>query len=76
VTLGLRLSHKMLGQLVGCQRASVTTALHHIEASELIARRANRTWLLRGSPPDELARLRWDVRERQEPSSAQALSRG
>jgi CRP/FNR family transcriptional regulator, cyclic AMP receptor protein len=62
VSLGLRLSHKVLGQLVGCQRASVTTALHHIEEGGLVARRADRTWLLRGSPPDELARLHWHAR--------------
>jgi CRP/FNR family transcriptional regulator, cyclic AMP receptor protein len=62
VALRLRLSHKVLGQLVGCQRASVTTALHHIEESGLIARRADRTWLLRGSPPDELAQMHWQAR--------------
>jgi CRP/FNR family cyclic AMP-dependent transcriptional regulator len=61
VALRLRLSHKVLGQLVGCQRASVTTALHHIEESGHIARRADRTWLLRGSPPDELAQMHWQA---------------
>jgi CRP/FNR family transcriptional regulator, cyclic AMP receptor protein len=76
VTVGLRLSHKMLGQLVGCQRASVTTALHHIEESGLIARRANRTWLLRGAPPDELVQLRWDGRDLAEPAPARALFHG
>ena len=59
VALTLRLSHRMLGQLVGCRRSSVTTALHRIEQSGLVARRADGTWLLRGSPPDELAHLRW-----------------
>lgn len=59
VRVQLRLSHQMLGQLVGCQRASVTTALHHVEASGLLERRADRTWLLTGSPPDELSQLNW-----------------
>jgi CRP-like cAMP-binding protein len=61
VTIGLRLSHEVLGQLVGCQRASVTTALRHITESGLVVRRSDRTWLLRGSPPDELASVHWDA---------------
>jgi biotin operon repressor len=62
VTLRLRLSHQLLGQMVGCQRASVTTALHHIEETGLVVRRSDRTWLLLGSPPDELAELHWQDR--------------
>jgi CRP/FNR family transcriptional regulator, cyclic AMP receptor protein len=62
ILLKLRLSHQMLGQLVGCQRASVTTALHRIEESGLVTRRSDRTWLLHGSPPDELAHLNWKGR--------------
>jgi CRP/FNR family transcriptional regulator, cyclic AMP receptor protein len=62
VALRLRLSHRVLGQLVGCQRASVTTALRHVEEGGLIARRSDRTWLLRGSPPDELAQIHWQAR--------------
>jgi CRP-like cAMP-binding protein len=63
VVLRLRLSHQMLGQLVGCQRASVTTALHRIEETGAIVRRRDRTWLLRGSPPDELAHIQWHSRQ-------------
>jgi CRP/FNR family transcriptional regulator, cyclic AMP receptor protein len=33
IVLRLRLSHALLGQLVGCRRASVTTALQHVYAS-------------------------------------------
>ena len=62
VVLPLRLSHQQLGQLVGCRRASVTTALHRVEESALVARRPDRTWLLRGSPPDELAHVQWAQR--------------
>jgi CRP/FNR family transcriptional regulator, cyclic AMP receptor protein len=62
VVVTLRLSHQLLGQLVGCRRASVTTALHRVEASGLVTRRADRTWLLHGSPPDELAQLHWAQR--------------
>ena len=62
VAVRLRLSHQVLGQLVGCQRASVTTALHHMEQSGLLSRRHDRTWLLRGSPPNELADVHWPER--------------
>ena len=47
---------------MGCRRASVTTALHRIEESGLINRRADGTWLLHGSPPDELAHVQWKAR--------------
>jgi CRP/FNR family transcriptional regulator, cyclic AMP receptor protein len=59
ITLRLRISHEVLGQLVGCRRASVTTALRHTDESGLIVRRTDGTWLLRGSPPDELAEIHW-----------------
>jgi CRP/FNR family transcriptional regulator, cyclic AMP receptor protein len=63
VAVRLRVSHEVLGQLVGCRRASVTTALGHIDESGLIVRKADATWLLRGSPPDELAEIQWQPRE-------------
>jgi hypothetical protein len=62
VTLRLRLSHQLLGQMVGCRRASVTTALHRIEEAGHLVRRRDRTWLLLGSPPDEFAHLHWQER--------------
>ena len=63
IALRLRLSHRLLGQLVGCQRASVTTALQRVVASGRVERRADGTWLLRGAPPDELEALHWQPRE-------------
>ena len=59
VSLRLRLSHELLGQLVGSRRASVTTALRRIGESGLVVRRSDGAWLLRGSPPDELAEIQW-----------------
>jgi CRP-like cAMP-binding protein len=59
ITVRLRISHEVLGQLVGCRRASVTTALRHIDESGLIVRKTDGSWLLRGSPPDELADIHW-----------------
>ena len=63
ISVRLRMSHELLGQLVGCRRASVTTALHRVNDSGLVIRNANGTWLLRGSPPDELAEISWQPRE-------------
>jgi CRP/FNR family cyclic AMP-dependent transcriptional regulator len=65
IVLRLHLTHELLGQLVGCQRASVTTALKHLIASGLVVRRADASWLLTGTPPDELADVHWA-----EPSTA------
>ena len=62
VAVRLRLSHDVLGHLVGVQRASVTTALRRIAPSGLIVRRSDGTWLLRGDPPSELAQIHWQER--------------
>jgi CRP-like cAMP-binding protein len=59
ITIKLRISHEVLGQLVGSQRASVTTGLRHIDESGLLVRRADGTWLLRGSPPEEMVHIHW-----------------
>jgi CRP/FNR family cyclic AMP-dependent transcriptional regulator len=63
INVRLRLSHEVLGHLVGARRASVTTALRHVAESGRLVRRTDGTWLLRGAPPDELDRVRWDSAE-------------
>jgi CRP/FNR family transcriptional regulator, cyclic AMP receptor protein len=60
IALRLKLPHALLGQLVGCRRASVTTALQHIYSSGALDRRPDGTFLLTGSPPDELSSVHWD----------------
>jgi CRP/FNR family cyclic AMP-dependent transcriptional regulator len=67
IVLRIRLSHALLGQLVGCRRASVTTALQHVYAGGQVARRPDGAWVLRGEPPDELASMHWDAGERPTP---------
>jgi CRP/FNR family cyclic AMP-dependent transcriptional regulator len=62
IRLRLRLPHELLGQLVGSQRASVTTALRRINEAGLIVRAADGSWLLRGRPPDELGEIHWQRR--------------
>jgi CRP/FNR family transcriptional regulator, cyclic AMP receptor protein len=63
IQVSLRLSHQLLGQLVGCQRASVTTALHRVMDSGMLERSPEGRWLLHGPPPDELGHLHWQPRE-------------
>ena len=58
VRVPMRLTHQTLGRLVGAQRPSVTTALKQLADAGHVARMADGTWLLRGDPPDTLARIR------------------
>jgi CRP/FNR family cyclic AMP-dependent transcriptional regulator len=62
VAIRLPLSHEMLGHLVGCRRASVTTALARVCESGRLSRRPDGAWVLTGAPPEELAPLRWQAR--------------
>lgn len=62
ISIRLHISHELLGHLVGSRRPSVTTALRRIDESGLIVRKTDSTWLLRGSPPDELAEIHWEPR--------------
>ena len=56
--LPVRLGHQQLADLVGSQRPSVSAHLAALARRGEILRRADRTWLLRGSPPTELSDLR------------------
>jgi hypothetical protein len=52
VVVPLALTHRILGQLVGARRPTVSTALSELaERAELI-RRSDGSWLLQGDPPD------------------------
>jgi CRP/FNR family transcriptional regulator, cyclic AMP receptor protein len=56
VHVPLRLSHRMLAQLVGARRPTVSTALGELTHAGEISRRPDGTWLLTGEPvgtPDE-----------------------
>ncbi len=50
VVLPLRLSHELLGALIGAQRPTVTLALRGLTDRGYVARRADRTWLLLEPP--------------------------
>ena len=76
ISIRLRMSHELLGQLVGSRRASVTTGLRRIDESGLLMRRADGTWLLRGDPPAELAEIHWDRRAASDEGSSDRMSMG
>jgi hypothetical protein len=50
VAVPLTLSHRMLGQLVGARRPTVSTAISELAARDELVRRSDGTWLLRGAP--------------------------
>jgi hypothetical protein len=50
VALPMTLSHRMLGQLIGARRPTVSTALGELAREGEITRRDDGTWLLTGSP--------------------------
>jgi hypothetical protein len=50
VALPMTLSHRMLGQLVGARRPTVSTALSELVKEGEVARRHDGTWILTGSP--------------------------
>lgn len=54
VNLPLRLSHRLLGELIAARRPSVTTALRALAEAGLIVPRQPAGWILRGDPPERL----------------------
>jgi CRP/FNR family transcriptional regulator, cyclic AMP receptor protein len=54
VVVPVRLTHEMIGRLVGAHRPSVTTALSELSRSGRVAR-TPQGWLLRGDPPSAAA---------------------
>jgi CRP/FNR family cyclic AMP-dependent transcriptional regulator len=54
VVVPLKLTHEMLGHVIGAQRPSVTTALGQLETTGRISRRPDGGWILHGEPPAEL----------------------
>ena len=50
VALPMTLSHRMLGQLVGARRPTVSTALSELVVQGELARRDDGSWLLTGAP--------------------------
>jgi len=54
IAVPLPLSHQRLADLVGAHRPSVTTAIGDLGRAGALSRSAEGTWILHGSPPEEL----------------------
>jgi hypothetical protein len=54
VWLNVRLTHQLLGQLVGAQRPTVTLALRALTEAGDLRRRDDGTWLLSRASRDQL----------------------
>lgn len=57
IVLPLDLTHKLLANLVGARRPTVTTALKELAGQGRLSRRADGMWILHGDPPEELRAL-------------------
>jgi hypothetical protein len=51
VHLSIRLPHRLLAELVGARRPSITTALAELRRADRLDRAAGGHWILRGDPP-------------------------
>jgi hypothetical protein len=56
VVVPLALTHALLARLIRARRPAVTIALGELREQGLVLRREDRSWLLRGGPPEELSR--------------------
>src|SRR3954454_7785503 len=57
IVVPLKLTHQILGRIVGAQRPSVTTALKTLTDRGARERAADGAWVLHGEPPDEYRRI-------------------
>jgi CRP/FNR family transcriptional regulator, cyclic AMP receptor protein len=74
VVVPVRLTHEMIGRLVGAHRPSVTTALSELTRSGRIAR-IPEGWLLRGDPPSAAAVAAPQPRPQAQPRRTRAALR-
>jgi hypothetical protein len=54
IAVPLPLSHQRLADLVGAHRPAVTSAMGALQRRGALSRREDRSWILHGSPPEEL----------------------
>jgi CRP/FNR family cyclic AMP-dependent transcriptional regulator len=64
VALPLQLSHRLLGQMVGARRPTVTLALARLDEAGLVHRHDDGVWVLHGHRPGRLGALQQPRRER------------
>jgi hypothetical protein len=49
--IALALTHRVLGQLVGARRPTISSALRELAERDQLVRAPDDSWLLRGKPP-------------------------
>jgi CRP/FNR family transcriptional regulator, cyclic AMP receptor protein len=76
VIVPLALSHRVLGQLVGARRPTVSTALAQLAREHRVQRREDGTWLLLGAPDGVGIETAEVVRQRRRLMPASALDPG
>ncbi len=54
IVIGLRLTHAQIGELIGAQRPSVTTALSQLSEQGLVVRLPDGAWRIPSDAPDKL----------------------
>jgi CRP/FNR family transcriptional regulator, cyclic AMP receptor protein len=64
IVVPLALSHRLIGELVGARRPTVSTALADLARNGQLVRREDGTWLLTGEPVAETAAAAEVVRQR------------
>jgi len=57
IVIPLKLTHAVLGRIVGAQRPSVTTALKSLTDRNALTRAPDGSWMLHGEPPEEYRRI-------------------
>jgi DNA-binding transcriptional ArsR family regulator len=75
IALPLALPHRLLGELIGARRPTVSTALAELAERGQVVRRDDGTWLITGEPPEPVADEGTDLvrqRRRLEPASQPA----
>jgi hypothetical protein len=75
VVMPLRLTHEILGRIVGARRPSVTAALGRLNERGLVEPRSAGGWLLSGDPPQRLERQSRIATKRPAPARATPASR-
>lgn len=66
VLVPLDISHRLLGQLVGARRPTVSTALGQLTQDGALHRRADGAWMLHGDPPSNPQETRENVLSRRQ----------
>jgi CRP-like cAMP-binding protein len=75
IVVPLALSHRVLGELIGARRPTVSTAVANLARAGRVTRRRDGSWLLSGEPDAGPAKAAEVIRQRRELVPARARHR-